>query len=571
VPSRENPVDLILAKCRASLWASALFSCVINVLMLTGPLFMLQVYDRVLSSRSIPTLVALFTLVCGLYLSLGLFDFIRSKVLSRVGYKLDVELAGVTKRHWIIMGLDRGRPGSRPLSDLTAIRQFLGSNGLPALYDLPWIPVYISVVFLLHSSLGLFATGGAIVVILATMIGELTTKKPITEGEAWSLKDVNFSESSNRSSDVIVAMGMVGPIVRHWEKIRHAGLANSQLAGGRSSFIASFVKAVRMLIQSGMLALGAYLAIRQEISPGTMIAASILAGRALSPVDAAVGNWKNFVRARLAYRRLKTSLEHEEPELAPTELPKPKGRVDVIKVTKLVGERKSGDLRTILNGLNFSLEPGDGLGVIGPSASGKSSLARLLVGLSIPDRGEVRLDGARFDQWDRDKLGEFIGFLPQTVELLVGTVAQNIARFGEDADDQDIVAAAKLAGVHTMILKLPNGYETDFGKSGAILSGGQAQRIALARAVYRKPSLIVLDEPNAHMDMEGDAALTRAILELRDAGSCVVVMAHRPSAISAVDKLLMLRDGKQQEFGAKNDVLARATQQAPQSQIRIVE
>ena len=571
IEPRENPVELTIAKCRGALWASGLFSCAVNILMLTGPLFMLQVYDRVLASRSVPTLVALFALVAGLYLFLGLFDFVRAKVLSRIGYRLDVELAGAAKRHWISSGLGHERSTSRPLNDLTVIRRFFASNGLPALFDLPWIPFYLAIVFLLHVWLGLLATAGAIIVLIATVAGELLTKKAISESESWNVRDLNFSESSKRNAEAIVAMGMTGDIIRHWEAIRHTALGNSQAAGGRSGFIVSFVKAIRMLIQSGMLALGAYLAIFREISPGTMIAASILAGRALSPVDAAVGNWKNFVHARLAYGRLKNCLGGSEQRSIPTDLPNPEGRLEVVRIAKIGGDRKRGDTKTILSGLNFKLEPGDGLGVIGPSASGKSSLARLLVGLWMPDRGEVRIDGARFDQWDRDKLGKFIGYLPQSVELSAGTVARNIARFSEDASDEDVVAAAKLAGVHTMILKLADGYETDLGTHKISLSGGQAQRVALARAVYRMPPLVVLDEPNAHLDMEGDAALTKALLELRNAGSCVVVMAHRPSAIAAVNKLLMLRDGKQVEFGEKNEVLAKVTQKTSKSQIRIVE
>ena len=532
---------------------------------------MLQVYDRVLTSRSVPTLVALFALVVGLYLFLGLFDLIRSRVLSRIGYKLDVELAGITKRHWIFSCLAKGKTTARPLSDLTSIRQFMASNGLPALFDLPWIPIYLAIVFLLHFYLGLLATVGAAVVITATIVGELITRKPIAESVSWDLRDQNFSESSNRNAEAIVAMGMVSNVTRNWEALRHKALGSNQMAGGRSEFIASLTKATRMLVQSAILALGAYLAIFQEITPGTMIAASILAGRALAPVDAAVGNWKNFIRARQAYSRLKKTLGEGNEMSPPIELPAPEGRIEVKGMTKLGAKRLSADAKPILSDLSFKLEPGEALGVIGPSASGKSSLARLLVGLWMPERGELRFDGATFDQWDRDRVGQYIGYLPQSVELMSGTITQNIARFEEDAKDEEVITAAKLAGVHELILKLPDGYGTDLGSGMVVLSGGQAQRIALARAVYKNPSLVVLDEPNAHLDMEGDAALTQAIAELRKSGSCVVVMAHRPSAIAAVNKLLMLKDGRQVEFGPKNEVLAKVTQQGPKPDLRAVE
>lgn len=568
---KDNPVEKVVAKSRGALLSSALFSCAINILMLTGPLFMLQVYDRVLTSRSVPTLITLFALVVALYLFFGFFDFIRSRILSRIGFRLDVELGTIAKRNWIFSGLGKGQATSRPLRDLTVIRQFMGSNGLPALFDLPWMPIYLAIVYLLHVKLGLLATAGAAVVVAATVVSELITKKPVMESSRWDLSDQNFSESSNRNAEAIVAMGMVGNISRYWETIRHKALANSQLAGGRTEAISAITKTTRMLMQSAILALGAYLAMFQEITPGTMIASSILATRALTPLDSAVSNWKNFVRARQSYNKLKELLSSDSISEQPIDLPDPEGRIEVEKIAKLVRNKKSGEVSTILSGINFKLEPGDGLGVIGPSASGKSSLARLLVGLGRPDKGELRFDGASFDQWNPDKVGKFVGYLPQSVELLAGTVAQNIARFEPGASDETIVAAAKLAGVHELILKLPGGYSTNLGSEDVLLSGGQAQRIALARAVYGIPKLVVMDEPNAHLDMEGDAALTRAIAELRKAGSCIVVMAHRPSAIAAVNKLLMLKDGKQVEFGPKDEVLAKVIKQSKKPDLRAVE
>ena len=567
-----QPLKKALSKSRASFISVGLFSCAVNILMLTGPLFMLQVYDRVLTSRSVPTLVALFGLVVALYLFLGLFDFFRNRILSRIGYRLDVELMGITNRNWISSGLNGGRIKSRPLSELGIIRQFLCGNGLPALFDLPWIPIYLIIVYLLHFWLGVLATAGAIIVILATVLNELLTNRKISESMSWEVKDANFAERSYRNAEAIMSMGMLGHVTRHWEMIRHKALELGQSSGGKSEFITALNKAIRLLVQSSMLALGAYLAIYQEITPGTMIAASILGGRALAPVDAATGNWRNFIRARKAYDSLSQLLSKKANDEPPVQLPAPKGKIDVSKVFKLAaGNRKQDANSAILQGVNFSLEPGDGLGVIGPSASGKSSLAKLLVGLWMPDRGSVRFDNATFEQWDPDMVGKYVGYLPQSVELLAGTVGQNIARFDPDAKDEDIVAAAKMAGVHELILQLPDGYSSDLSSGDIVLSGGQSQRIALARAVFGVPPLVVLDEPNSSLDAEGDAALTNAIIELRKRGSCVIVMAHRPSAIAAVNKVLMLSDGKQIEFGNKNEVLAKVTKQKPAPDLRAVD
>lgn len=554
----KNPLAEALKQSQSTLWAVGLFSCAINILMLTGPLFMLQVYDRVLASRSVPTLAALFALVAGLYLFLALFDLIRTKALSRIGFSLDKNLSALAKKTWVFSSLTPARNKIRPLNDLNVLRQFLGSSGLPSLFDLPWVPFYLAIVFLLHPWLGLLATAGAIVVVTATILNELITKGAIGEATSWDVRDTQFAEATNRNAETVVSMGMMSRVVANWQALRDEALLNHQVAGARSEVISVFTKAVRMLVQSGTLALGAYLAIYQEISPGTMIAASILGGRALAPVDAAVANWKNFIRSRQAYARLYGLLSGKTEDQDPVRLPDPKGKLAVTNLVKFASPDEVGSTsKPILQGIHFELEPGDGLGVIGPSASGKSSLARLLVGLWMPDKGDVRLDGATFDQWDRDEVGRFLGYLPQQVELMPGTICQNISRFDGDASDEDVVAAAKLAGVHELILSLPDGYSTELSSSGGILSGGQVQRIGLARAVFGSPPLVVLDEPNSNLDADGDAALARAITELRSAGSCVVVMAHRPSAIDAVNKVLMLRNGQQIEFGEKNVVLQK--------------
>jgi PrtD family type I secretion system ABC transporter len=563
---RAGPQSALAAQlrdARGPLLAVAAFSCAVNVLMLTGPLFMLQVYDRVLTSRSVPTLVALFGLVAFLYLLMGLFDFLRTRVLSRLGYRLDVALMGRAQRRWTVQGLFLNAQGQRPAADLAALRQFLGSNALPALFDLPWVPIYLLVVFLLHPMLGLLATIAALLVTALTVLGEVLTKRPLGEGVVWESREARLAAQAHRNAEAVVAMGITSRVGARWEASRRAAMARAQAAANVTERLTATSKAVRLLVQSGILALGALLAIRGEISPGTMIAASILGGRALAPVDQVVGNWRNIARARLSYRRLGEAIGPAEAPTPPVALPAPRGSLRVEGVTQLVPGDGAGHRPPILAGIGFALSPGDALGVIGPSASGKSTLARLLVGLWAPDRGSVRLDGATFDQWDPDALGRYVGYLPQTVELLPGTVRDNVARFDPEAEDEAVIAAARLAGVHELILRLPDGYQTEIGEGGALLSGGQRQRIALARAVYGTPPLVVLDEPNASLDAEGDTALTHAIGALREAGSAVVVMAHRPSAIAAVNLVLMLQDGQQVAFGPKEEVLKQVTRAVP--------
>lgn len=552
-------VDDFVRQARPALLGVAAFSFAVNLFMLTGPLFMLQVYDRVLTSRSVPTLIALFGLVILLYGFMGAFEFLRARVLSRVGYRLDASLMDRAHRRWTLAGLFPGGAGSRPASDLAAVRQFLASNGLPALFDLPWVPVYLAVIFLLHVWLGWLALGAAVLVTLITIASELLTRQPVAEAVAWEAREAQLAGQIHRNAEAVVAMGMTGTVGSVWQSARTRAMASAQAGGNKTEALTALSKAARLTVQSGILALGAFLAIRGEITPGTMIAASILGGRALAPVDQVVGNWRNIARARLAFGRLRDGLGAAAKDGAPpVELPEPQGEVRLEGATKFAPSA-DGSATPIIGDLSFELRPGDALGVIGPSASGKTTLARLLTGLWLPDRGSVRLDGATYDQWDSDRLGAHLGYLPQSVELIAGTVRDNIARFDPSAQDDDIIEAAKLAGVHDLILGLRDGYQTEIGEGGAILSGGQRQRIALARAVYGRPALVVLDEPNASLDADGDAALTRAIKSLRDKGTTVVVMAHRPSAIAAVNLVLMLDEGRQADFGPKEEVLKRVT------------
>lgn len=549
-----------LGDMRSAVLVVALFSAAVNILMLTGPLFMLQVYDRVLTSRSGETLVILFALVCGLYAFLSFFDFLRSRVLSRTAYKFDTALMPLAQKTWIYQGVYSKAVSSRPVQDLTTVRQFVGSNAPSAFFDLPWVPLYLALIFFLHFWLGILATAGAAIVIVLTICNQVFSRKPLQEGVPYEVAEAQFGQQVHGNADAIVSMGMSGRLAGLWGQTRTTAMSLAQRAGSIAETMTASTKGVRMLLQSSILALGAWLVIVQEISPGTMIAASIIAGRALAPVDQVVGNWGNFARSKLAYGRLKELLGNMAPPKEPLILPDPKGDIEVRELSKFssAGKQAAGDAnKPILQGLHFKLQPGDGLGVVGPSAAGKSSLAKLLVGLWVPDKGSVRLDGATFDQWDRELLGNHIGYLPQTVELITGTIKENISRFDPDANDEDVVEAAELAGVHAMILGLAGGYDANIGGGDVVLSGGQAQRIALARAVYRKPAFVVLDEPNSNLDADGDAALTNCISALREAGSTVVVMAHRPSAIAAVNMILMLNQGKQTEFGTKEDVLQK--------------
>jgi ATP-binding cassette, subfamily C, type I secretion system permease/ATPase len=560
-----NPFSLAVRSVRHAFVAVGLFSLAINLLMLTGPLFMLQVYDRVMTSRSVPTLVALFGLVVGLYAFLGLFDFVRKRILSRVSYGLDAQLARPSLNAWIKGRLSGASDIGRPVGDLTIVRGFVGSQALPAVFDLPWSPIYLAIIFLLHAYLGVLTLVGIGLVVMLALANELVTRESVREAMAAENRENDFAEHSLRNSEAIVSLGMVGNVARHWESLREAGKHWSQTAGDRSEGLTSFSKALRLVIQSAILGLGGYLAIKGEISAGSIVAGSILTGRALAPIDQTIGNWRNILRARQAYWRLSETLGRFGDARPSMVLPVPKGQLEVRGATKLVLDPSSGDgrgRRPILHGLNFKLRPGDVLGVIGPSASGKSTLARLLVGTTMPDQGTVRLDGATLDQWDRDRLGHHIGYLPQKVELLPGSLKQNISRFDADASDEEVIAAARLAGAHDLIVRLPQGYDTQIGSGAPPLSGGQAQRIALARALFRMPKLVVLDEPSSNLDVDGDAALAHAVAAMRGAASTVVVMTHRPSTIMTANLIMILREGRQVDFGERDAILRKVARPA---------
>ena len=549
-----SPLQKILKRARPDWISIGLFRCAINLLMLTGPLFMLQVYDRVLASRSIPTLVVLYLLIVFLFGLLGVFNFFRTRMLSRIGHRIEKSLMNLAQAFRIRGQTDPLLRQVNPVSDIARVRQFVGGRGISALFDLPWVPIYIGVVFILHPWLGYLTVAGVIVITLFTLINENLSKKKLADSTEWEFKSSQFAETSRQSSDAIISMGMMDNVVNSWNALKVKGLARSQNASDVSEVIMSTSRAIRLLLQSSILGLGGYLAVIQIITPGMMIAGSIIGGRALSPLDQAIANWRPFVMARQAYHRLNNLLVDDEQ--IKTKLPAPKANLNVQNVIKYAAG--SGG-KAIIKGLNFDLAPGDGMGVVGPSAAGKSSLAKLLIGVWVPDRGAIRLDGATYDLWDPTLLGQYIGYLPQNIHLLDGTIKQNISRFHPEATDEDVLEAARLAGVHDLILTLPNGYDAQIGVD-VVLSGGQVQRIGLARALYKNPVLIVLDEPNSNLDAEGDHALAKAIMSMRKMGSIVVVMAHRPSAIAAVNKVLMLKDGTQVEFGDKQGVINKVTQ-----------
>lgn len=552
--SERTEVGAALARSKKAFIGVGIFSAFINLLMLTGPIYMLQVYDRVLISGSMSTLVVLSIIMGGLYLFMGVLEWIRSRVLIRIGNEIEKDLAGRTFGVWMTQGL-YGKIGARnrPLDDLTTVKSFLGGPAPGALFDIPWAPFFIAVIWYLHWTLGVAALIGAIIITIVAVLNEYTTRKTLLKSRQLMMQSRNVAEQSHRQSDAVMAMGMNRHMLARWNQTHDEGAKLHTEGSDRAGGYSATTKAFRMFVQSSILGAGCALAVIGIITPGMMIAGSIIMGRALAPIQMAIGQWKGFVNARGAYERLNTFYNAIPEAKRPLQLPEPTGR---LTVTNLFGAPPASKV-AVLQNLNFAVSPGQAVAVVGPSASGKSTLARMLVGIWPAARGEVRLDGATYEQWDRDRLGPYIGYLPQDVELFDGTIRQNISRFNPDATDDAIVAAAKSAAVHEMITSFDGGYDAVIGEGGRILSGGQTQRIALARALFGDPKLIVLDEPNANLDTEGDAALARAILQARTRGASVVVMTHRESALSAVDHLLVLQGGRQVEFGPRDEVMEK--------------
>ena len=566
---RRSELGDALRACRSAFIGVGVMSCMINLLYLTGSIFMLEIYDRVLPSRSIPTLVGLVILAGGLYIAQGALDLIRGRILVRIGTSLDETLNARVFETVVRLPLMVGgrNEGLQPLRDLDNVRSFLGSMGPGAFFDLPWLPFYLAICFAFHVMIGVTALVGAIILVALTIATEFMSREPAREAMGLAARRNDLAATSRRNAEVLVAMGMSGRLTRRWSEANEKYLAGNQRASDVAGGLGAIAKVMRMTLQSAVLAVGAYLVIHQEATAGIIIAGSILSARALAPVDLAIAHWKGFVAARQSWHRLNRLLVSLPAQSAPTQLQDPSTRLSVEGVSIV----PPGDQKVIVQEVTFALEAGSGLGVIGPSGSGKSSLVRALVGVWQPVRGKVRLDGAALDQWSSDALGRHVGYLPQDVELFAGSVAQNICRFDPEAGSAAVIAAAKEAGVHEMIIKMRDGYDTQIGEQGTALSAGQAQRVALARALYGDPFLIVLDEPNSNLDTEGDEALTRAVRSARERGAVVVVVAHRPIGIEAVDQLLVLRDGRMQAFGPKEQVLGQVLQRvAPPPPIKIV-
>jgi PrtD family type I secretion system ABC transporter len=556
-----SEVGAAIRQCGAAFLGIGVFSGVINLLALTGSLYMLQVYDRVLPSRSIPTLVALTVLMLILYSANGFLDLIRMRIMSRVGTQIDRTLRQRVFTAVLNSPLrtKQGNDGSQSIRDLDSIRTFLSGLGPIALFDLPWLPLYLILVYALHPWLGIVATIGAAILVTMTFLTEVRTRKPMRVAAASSTSRQIFSEANRRNAEVIRAMGMGGRMNAMWNILCESTLKDQLQASDIGTSYGTVSKIIRMILQSAILGIGAYLVILGEASGGVIIASSITVSRALAPIEIAIANWKGFLGARQAYDRLTRLLTTNPADTQLFELPPPVRSLSVENLT--LGA--PGQRQPLVSNVTFQLEAGSGLGIIGPSASGKSSLARGLVGVWRPLGGTVRLDGATLEQWDSELLGRHVGYLPQDIELFDGTVAENIARFDPDADMDSIITAARAAAVHDMILRFPDGYNTRLGESGACLSAGQRQRVALARALYGNPFLVVLDEPNSNLDSVGDIGLTQAILSVRARGGIVIVIAHRPSAIEGVDQLLVMNEGRPYAFGPKDRISKKIVRSNP--------
>jgi PrtD family type I secretion system ABC transporter len=539
--------------CRPALIGVAIESSLINLLMLTGPLFMLQVYDRVLPSGSVPTLIGLFSLAAVMYAMQGVLDVMRSRILTRLGRLFDERLSPrifdsivqATLRNGVnVDTLQAGR-------DLDTVRFFIASPGLAALFDLPWIPLYVGICFLFHPLMGLAVLIGAAFLCAIAWFAEVAARAPTRELVALASARRRIAEATRRNAALILALGMRGKMAARWAHDNDAYLDMLQYGADLTGSFGSLSRSFRMLLQSAVLGVGAYLVIEQQATPGVMLAATILTIRALAPVEMAIANWKNFIAAQQSWFNLSEILAQSPPASEPVLLPPPERELRCTSVS--LTAPSSGNV--ILHDVSFTLAAGAALGIVGPSGSGKSSLGRTLVGAWKPARGVIRLDGSTLDQWNSDALGRRIGYLPQDVELLAGSVAENIARFDPSPDPEDLIAAATAADVMDLIRMLPDGFDTQVGEGGALLSGGQRQRIALARALYGNPFLVVLDEPNSNLDAQGETALIRAIARVRQRRGIAIVITHRPSVLVAVDSILVLNGGRVQSIGPRDAIL----------------
>lgn len=557
---QKPPLTAAMSACRRAFAVVAVISLGINVLMLTSAIYMMQIYDRVLTSRSVDTLIMLSIIVFIALTVLAFLDGLRTQMMVRVGGWFDRQLSASTLSSGMARSLTRGNATAQGLRDLSALRNYIGSPSVFPLFDAPFAPVFLAAIFLIHGTLGWIALGGAVALFVIGLINDRTTREASSRSNGASSEALNFADATVRNADAVAAMAMLPGLLKRLGALNGTAFLSQRLATDRSGVFGGVAKALRLLLQSAILGIGAWLVIQQEITAGVMIAASILMGRALAPVEQSISAWRAFATARVTYARLAELLGFDTPPPEATRLPAPTGALSVENAVFL----PPGADRPVINNVSFALSPGQAMGLIGPIAAGKTTLARMIVGTLTPTRGHVRLDGADMARWDPVDRGQYIGYLPQEIELLQGSIRDNIARFTE-AGDEEVVAAAQLAGVHEVILQLPAGYETAIGAGGIRLSGGQRQRIGLARAVFRMPKLLVLDEPNSNLDAVGEQALVSLIHQMRTAGSTVIIIAHRPRLLAQMDKVLVLRDGAAARFGDRDEVLAAVTQppQAP--------
>ncbi len=543
----------MLAEGKRLFMAVALFSVFVNLLMLTGPIFMLQVYDRVLASRSEATLLALVIIMGFLFLMMGVLDYARGRILARAGARFQARLddrvfEAILRRS--VVPTERARPATG-LRDLEAIQRMLSGPAPFAVFDMPWTPIFLLAIFSFHWMLGALAISGGLVLISLTWLNQRMSKELQLDANMAAARSEAFTESVRRDGETVQGLGMRTAVLARWNVLRGRSLASSIKASDRTGWFSTASKTLRFFLQSCMLGLGAYLAIHGEMSPGSMIAGSILMGRALAPIEQAIGQWAIVQRAVQGWKSLVDLLEKTPAPAERTKLPDPRSILEAQQLTVVAPGEQQATIRMV----SFRLEPGQAMGVIGPSASGKSTLAKAIAGVWKPASGTVRLDGAALDQYSDEDLCRHVGYLPQEVVLFDGTVAENIARLAVQPDDAMVVEAAKRAGAHDMILKLPKGYDTDVSAGGGKLSGGQRQRIGLARALYGDPAVLILDEPNANLDSDGTDALNAAIVDFKARGKAVIIMAHRPAAIHHCDLLLLMEDGVRKAFGPRDEVL----------------
>lgn len=546
----DTPLGRAMAAVRSTLVWVAFFSFFVNLLALTSSIYMLQIYDRVLASQSRATLLGLSIFAAACLLTLAGLEVVRSRLLVRLGARLDAQLSGLLF-HKTLSG---GRNG-QSLRDLEQVRGFSTGSTMLSLLDAPWMPIYILLVYALHPWLGHVALLGGVVLFALGLWNEKATRAPLAEAGQEMAAGARFAELAARNAEAVRAMGMLPGLTRLWRQRHDYGIGLQGVASDRAAHVAAWAKSARLMLQIAILGVGALLVIRGESTAGAMIAASIIMGRGLAPLESAIGGWRSFLQARESYGRLAEDLGQQQPNNAESmPLPAPKGQL----VFEGVSAGPPNARRLTVQNLNFSLDAGTCLGITGPSAAGKSTLARLAIGVWPAAMGTVRLDGVNVADWKREELGPHVGYLPQDIELFPGTVAANIARFGE-IDSERVVEAAQLAGAHAMILTLPEGYDTVIGPAGANLSGGQRQRIGLARAFYGNPALVVLDEPTSNLDAEGEAAVRQAIEELRRRKRTVLVVAHRPALLGGTDKLLVVVNGQVAKFGATQETMPQIT------------